>query len=202
MLLDKLRLPKRWKLRLSRHFWREKYFESLLKRLETNSDIDPLAVEVDKKRYNKMKLKNKNQMIGGRKISEILNRFNNKIKDPRKFSEGKKTASIIREYLKISCPINIAKKKLNNFFSRHKIKINIKDEFFPLKNKSDNNIIIFSTNFGRELEYYTGMVFNIKNQTNTNLIQGGRYDNLLSNLGAKRKIPAVGAAINLNFYDN
>jgi len=202
LLLDKLKLPKRWKLRLSRHFWREKYFESLLRRLETNSDIDPLAVEVDKRRYNKMKSENKSQMIGGRKISEILNRFNNKIRDPRRFAEGKKTASIIREYLKISCSINVAKNKLNNFFSKHKIKINLKDEFFPIKNKLTKNKIIFSTNFGRELEYYTGMVFNIKNRTNTNLIQGGRYDNLLSNLGAKKKIPAVGAAINLNSYDN
>ncbi len=202
LLLDKLRLPKRWKLRLSRHFWREKYFESLLRRLETNSDIDPLTVEVDKRRYNKMKSENKSQMIGGRKISEILNRFNNKIRDPRRFAEGKKTASIIREYLKISCSINVAKNKLNNFFSKHKIKINLKDEFFPIKNKLTKNKIIFSTNFGRELEYYTGMVFNIKNRTNTNLIQGGRYDNLLSNLGAKKKIPAVGAAINLNSYDN
>jgi len=202
LLLDKLKLPKRWKLRLSRHFWREEYFESLLKRLETNSDIDPVGVEVDKKRYKKMKLENKNQMIGGRKIYEILNRFNNKIKDPRKFSEGKKTASIIREYLKISCSINVAKKKLNNFFLKHKINIDLKDEFFPLKNRLNKNKIIFSTNFGRELEYYTGMVFNIKDQSNINLIQGGRYDNLLTNLGAKRKIPAVGAAINLNSYDN
>ena len=101
LLLDKLKLPKRWKLRLSRHFWRKKYFESLLKRLETNSDIDPLAVEVDKRRYNKMKSENQSQIVGGRKISEILNRFNNKIKDPRKFAEGKKTASIIR-----SCVFN------------------------------------------------------------------------------------------------
>ena len=149
-----------------------------------------------------MKSENQNKIIGGRRISEILNRFNKKIEDPRKFSEGKKTASIIREYLKISCPINQAKKKLNSFFLKHKVKIDIKDEFFPLKNKLQDNKIIFSTNFGRELEYYTGMVFNIKNQSNTNLIQGGRYDNLLSNLGANRKIPAVGAAINLNSYDN
>ena len=174
----------------------------MLKRLETNSDIDPIGVEVDKKRCRKMKSENQNKIIGGRKISEILNRFNNKIKDPRKFSEGKKTALIIREYLKISCPINQARYKLNNFFLKYKIKINIKDEFFPFKNNLGRNKIIFSTNFGRELEYYTGMVFNIKNQLNTNLIQGGRYDNLLSNLGAKRKIPAVGAAINLNSYDN
>ncbi len=202
LLLNKLKLPKRWKLRLSRHFWRKKYFESLLKRLETNSDIDPLTVEVDKKRYKKMKSGNQNQLIAGRKVSEILNRFNNKIKDPRKFAEGKKTSSIIREYLKISCPINYSRKKLGNFFSKHKIKIDLKDEFFPIKNKLDKNKIIFSTNYGRELEYYTGMVFNIKDQSNVNLIQGGRYDNLLSNLGSKRKIPAVGAAINLNSYAN
>ena len=202
LLLDKLKLPKRWRLRLSRHFWREKYFESLLKRLETNSDIDPIAVEFDKKRYSKMKSENLNQIIGGRKISEILSRFNSKIKDPRKYAEGKKTASIIREYLKISCPINLARNKLNNFFLKHKVKINIKDEFFPIKNNFGKKKIIFSTNFGRELEYYTGMVFNIKNQSNTTLIQGGRYDNLLSNLGSKRKVPAVGAAINLNSYDN
>ena len=200
LLLDKLKLPKRWKLRLSRHFWREKYFESLLKRLETNSDIDSLAVEVDKKRYKKMKSENQNQMIAGRKISEILNRFNNKMKDPRKFAEGKKTSSIIREYLKISCSINNARKKLDYFFRKHKIQIDLKDEFFPIKNRLGKNKIIFSTNFGRELEYYTGMVFNVKDQTNKNLIQGGRYDNLLSNLGSKRKIPAVGAAINLNSY--
>ena len=200
LLLDQLKLPKRWKLRLSRHFWREKYFESLLKRFETNLDIDPLGVAIDKKRYKKMKLENQNQMVAGRKVSEILNRFNNKIKDPRKFAEGKKTSSIIKEYLKISCPINNARKKLYNFFSKHKIKIDLKDEFFPIKNKLGKNKIIFSTNFGRELEYYTGMVCNIQEQSNTNLIQGGRYDNLLSNLGSKRKIPAVGAAINLNFY--
>mgnify|MGYP001194875721 CR=1 FL=1 len=72
LLLDKLKIPKRWKLRLSRHFWREKYFESLIKRLETNSDIDLLAVEMDKKRYSKMKLENPNKIIGGRKISDSI----------------------------------------------------------------------------------------------------------------------------------
>jgi ATP phosphoribosyltransferase regulatory subunit len=202
LLLDKLKLPKRWKLRLSRHFWREKYFESLLKRLETNSDVDPLSVEVDKKRYKKMKLENQSKTIANRKVSTILKRFNNKIKDPRKFSEGKKNATIIKEYLKISCPISNASQELDNFFAKHKIKINLKEEFFPVKNKLRKNKIIFSTNFGRELEYYTGMVFNIKDPSNTNLIQGGRYDNLLSNLGSKRKVPAVGAAINLNYYAN
>ena len=54
LLISKLNIPKRWKLRLIRHFWREKYFNDLLKRLETNSDVDPTIVEIDKKRYFKM----------------------------------------------------------------------------------------------------------------------------------------------------
>ncbi len=48
LLLNKLDIPKRWKLRLQRHFWREKYFNDLLKRLETNSDVDPTIVEIYK----------------------------------------------------------------------------------------------------------------------------------------------------------
>ena len=44
LLISKLNIPKRWKLRLIRHFWREKYFNDLLKRLETNSDVDPTCL--------------------------------------------------------------------------------------------------------------------------------------------------------------
>ena len=60
--------------------------------------------------------------------------------------------------------------------------------------------IKFSSSFGRELEYYTGMVFriNIKSRLNNIEINGGRYDNLISDLGAIKKVPAVGAAINLS----
>ena len=49
LLISKLDIPSRWKLRLLRHFWREEYFNDLLKRLETNADIDPTEVEVIKK---------------------------------------------------------------------------------------------------------------------------------------------------------
>ena len=54
-LIESLTIPERWKMRLKRHFWRPQYFEDLLKRLETNSDVDPTAVELDKKRFTEMK---------------------------------------------------------------------------------------------------------------------------------------------------
>ena len=61
--------------------------------------------------------------------------------------------------------------------------------------------IEYSASFGRQLEYYTGLVFkiDIKYKSNQiNIINGGRYDNLIGDLGSIKKIPAVGAAINLN----
>jgi len=97
LLISKLDIPKRWKLRLSRHFWREKYFNDLLKRLETNSDVDPTIVEIDKKRYQKMLKDKQENIVAGRSIAEVLKRFNNKIKDPRRAIRGKKVSRIIKE---------------------------------------------------------------------------------------------------------
>ena len=37
-------------MRLKRHFWRPQYFEDLLDRLETNSDVDPVAVDLRQKK--------------------------------------------------------------------------------------------------------------------------------------------------------
>jgi ATP phosphoribosyltransferase regulatory subunit len=46
------------------------------------------------------------------------------------------------------------------------------------------------------MEYYTGIVFEIFDGKKE-IARGGRYNNLLKSLGAKKNIPAVGAAINL-----
>ena len=32
-----------------------------------------------------------------------------------------------------------------------------------------------------------------------NIINGGRYDKLILDLGSKKQVPAVGAALNLNY---
>ncbi len=180
LLISKLDIPKRWKLRLLRHFWREKYFNDLLKRLETN-------------RYQKMLKDKQENIVAGRSIGEVLKRFNNKIKDPRRAIRGKKASKIIKDFLNINCPINKTAERLNAFFKKNKINLIIDQKYFPIsQNKS----------FGRELEYYTGMVFkiDIKNKSkNINIINGGRYDKLISDLGSKKQVPAVGAALNLNY---
>ena len=202
LLLNKLDIPKRWRLRLQRHFWRENYFNELLKRLETNSDVDPTIVEIDKKRYQQMLKQDQLKMIAGRSVNEILERFNNKIKDPRRAKKGKNVAKIIKDFLKIKCSIDQAANKLNYFFKKNKINLRVENNYFPItKNKVSKLNIRYSASFGRQLEYYTGLVFKIeikKKSKNINIINGGRYDNLIGDLGSNKKIPAVGAAINLN----
>ena len=44
------------------------------------------------------------------------------------------------------------------------------------------------------------MVYKINNKKKNiikNIYNGGRYDQLISDLGSKKKVPAVGAAINI-----
>jgi ATP phosphoribosyltransferase regulatory subunit len=203
LLISKLDIPKRWKLRLSRHFWREKYFNDLLKRLETNSDVDPTIVEIDKKRYFKMLKEDLSKVIAGRSIDEILKRFDNKIRDPRGTKKGENVSKIIKEFLKIKCPINKAASELNKFFKKNKINLVVDQKYFPIsENKISKLNVVFSASFGRQLEYYTGMVFKIdikSKSKNRNIINGGRYDKLISDLGAKNQVAAVGAALNLNY---
>jgi ATP phosphoribosyltransferase regulatory subunit len=56
----------------------------------------------------------------------------------------------------------------------------------------------FSTAFGRGLDYYTGFVFEMHDaarRIDRPLVGGGRYDGLLTRLGASEPIPAVGFAV-------
>ncbi|MDP2410740.1 MAG: ATP phosphoribosyltransferase regulatory subunit [Pseudolabrys sp.] len=55
----------------------------------------------------------------------------------------------------------------------------------------------FSTAFGRGFDYYTGFVFELTDPARVGdpLVAGGRYDGLLTRLGARDPIPAVGLAV-------
>ena len=198
-LVDSLKLPSRWRLRLKRHFWRHDYFKELIMRLESNSDLQKNVFELDKKSYFKMKKLKQNEKIAGRKINEILNRFEKKIKEPRSNINGARVAQIIRDFLNINCPLKNAKNELKKFEIKNKINLKLNQfDVFDLKLK--NNDTMFSANIGRSAEYYTGLVFEIyKKSKSLNLASGGRYDNLMQTLGAKTKVAAIGGAIN---YDN
>jgi ATP phosphoribosyltransferase regulatory subunit len=55
----------------------------------------------------------------------------------------------------------------------------------------------FSAGFARNLDYYTGFIFEIRNPDRSDarpIVGGGRYDRLLQHLGAQTPIPAVGCS--------
>lgn len=60
----------------------------------------------------------------------------------------------------------------------------------------------FAAAFGRPLDYYSGMVFELhENGNGAPLVAGGRYDGLLARLGAPGPVPAVGFAVWLDRLD-
>src|SRR6202011_5589488 len=61
----------------------------------------------------------------------------------------------------------------------------------------DTGMTRFSTSFGRGVDYYTGFEFELHARANgvEPLVAGGRYDGLMTQLGAGTPIPAVGFSI-------
>ncbi|KZE28029.1 ATP phosphoribosyltransferase regulatory subunit [Chelatococcus daeguensis] len=58
--------------------------------------------------------------------------------------------------------------------------------------------LAFAANFARNLDYYTGFIFELHDPARPEekpIVGGGRYDKLLSQLGAAEVIPAVGCSI-------
>jgi len=199
ILVDKLSLPLRWKEKIKRHFSRKEYFEELLKKLSDDKDINPKIVETDKRLAEKLRKSNLEKIYSGRSLKDILDRFDLKnYKDVRDQS-NKRDIKIIREYLKISCPIEKAPEVLCDFFYKYNMNVFISPNYFPIQKNNIRNVkVLFTSNINRTVEYYTGMNFNlmvdIKKKKNT-LLSGGRFDKLIGNLGSKN-IPAVGAALN------
>ena len=199
VLVDKLSIPVRYREKIKRHFSRKQYFEELLKKLSDGKDINQKIIEADKKRVEKLRKTDLNKLYSGRKLSDIIERFDLKnYKDVRDKSY-KRDIKIIKEYLKISCPIEKAPELLNNFFNKYNLNIYLSSDFFPIKKNNIKNVkVLFNPNINRSLEYYTAMTFNIttnKKGKDRVLVSGGRFDKLIGNLSNKN-IPAVGAALN------
>ena len=62
----------------------------------------------------------------------------------------------------------------------------------------DMSAVEFSAEFGRNVGYYTGFVFEVTVDAlgpSSPVGGGGRYDGLLKAVGAPRNVPAVGGAV-------
>ena len=109
----------------------------------------------------------------------------------------KKSVKIIKNFLKLKCPIEKAPKLLREFFKKNELNIKISNNYFPIRKNNVGNLRIeFNSSEIPDVEIYSGLYFSITNQNFSKMISGGVFNKLSSSLEL-RQINAVGAAINL-----
>ncbi|CAN5209758.1 ATP phosphoribosyltransferase regulatory subunit [soil metagenome] len=140
--------------------------------------------------------------VGGRTVSEIADRF----LEQSTLKGGalpRDALNLIERFLGISGEPGGAAKQLRALASDAKLDLAAAIDLFESrtgfmsKRGIDTKSIRFSTAFGRGLDYYTGFEFELHRKGNgvEPLVGGGRYDGLLTRLGAREPIPAVGFSI-------
>jgi ATP phosphoribosyltransferase regulatory subunit len=140
--------------------------------------------------------------VGGRTVAEIADRF----LEQSTLKAGalpRDATSIIKRFLAISGDPDEAVAQLRALASDARLDIAaVIDELesrvgFMAARGVDVRKIRFSTSFGRGLDYYTGFEFELHRNGNgaEPLVAGGRYDGLMTQLGAATPIPAVGFSV-------
>jgi ATP phosphoribosyltransferase regulatory subunit len=217
-LLQSLAMPERWRRRLSHQFWRPKQFHALLDQLagvatrsrtSISGLIDTLAQTggaADAVGLVEQQLAAEGlALVGGRNSREIAARLVEKALDRSERPLAQADAQRIETYLALSgSPTDTAKaldrlapdlgspmvEAVRRFHRRNAL---MGAAGLPLDEAT------FAGVFGRQLEYYTGFVFQIEAADPDGralaIAGGGRYDRLLSDIGSPYPVPAVGCAI-------
>jgi len=142
--------------------------------------------------------------VGGRSVGEIADRFLEQAALGASSGLPRATRALIEQFLAIDGDPDEAADALHALAREADIDLGPALELFESRTKlmADLDIevsrIKFSTAFGRGLDYYTGFVFELHDRemrVDRQLVAGGRYDELLTRLGAAAPIPAVGFAV-------
>ena len=216
-LLDALELPERWRLKLRHYFWRPPVFHALLAKLakgerpQENGPVTALALKLGGESTERAEqlvasyLDSEGlPLAGNRALSEITARLLDLAADLRSDPLRKEVATVIDYYLAISAPPKEAADRIAMIAKGAGIDLRAALDatvrrFQRLEEAGiDLGRATFATEFGRDLEYYTGLVFQIEAEAQRDMepiAGGGRYDALLAHVGAPRDVPAVGSAI-------
>ena len=210
-LLADTDMPERWRRRLQHHFWRPHAFREVLdgfcaERTARRTSISPLVdqvadgnaealieAELDARRL---------PFVGGREVAEIAARLAGKAADRRETPLARRKADQLNAYLAIAgeaASIDAELAKIKGGVRYQGARDYYAKRIFEMEELGLNpRRFHFAAGFGRELEYYTGFTFQIEADTARGAIAvagGGRYDNLLSDMGSPSAVPAVGCAI-------
>ncbi len=201
-LVDALALPAQWRSRLKRHFWRAGYVESLLywlghgdgkpklpgSRAEIEALLDARAMRLP--RAARARISSPVRWTVRRK--------------PRALRLDASVADAIAKLLDISGPAEEALAKVRALLKTAGINLDpqlaaMDARLATLKSLGvDPDQVQFTAHFGRNMEYYTGFVFELWARDREGPVQiagGGRYDSMMEMLGAKKRVSAIGCAI-------
>jgi ATP phosphoribosyltransferase regulatory subunit len=142
--------------------------------------------------------------VGGRSVGEIADRFLEQAALGATTSLPRETREVIEKFLAITGDPDDVAEKLHALASEVSGALNPAIDLlesrtgFLAARGIDLSRIRFSTAFGRGVDYYTGFEFELHDPASDSanpLVAGGRYDGLLTRLGASAPIPAVGFAV-------
>lgn len=216
-LIQALDIPERWRLRLRHFFWRPPVFRDLLKQLATSPAGDMSKAEAELiTMLNSGDIEASETIVaaqldragipldGVRSLSEITERLVGKAADAEQSPLSTATVSLIEEYLAVTGKPDASLERISELTGAAGLDMGAAlqaahtrlDRFSEFDLTKD--VVEFNAEFGRDLEYYTGHVFQIEMPGKGRIGQiagGGRYDDLLQGLGAPEEVPAVGSAI-------
>ena len=138
--------------------------------------------------------------LGGRTAGEIAERFLEQADLRAGAGLDAAKRGLLEQFFAISGQPDQASAHLRALFAAAQLDLDVEMDAFDQRlnflaaRSIDLNMLEFSAGFARNLDYYTGFVFEASKGAEP-AIAGGRYDRLLKTLGAKHDIPAVGAAI-------
>ena len=216
-LLDALPMPQRWRRRLRHHFWRPEAFRAELARLtsrealqarglprELMDALDPDRPEAAPNLVEGYLERSGLELVGTRTAQEIAGRLLAEAADARETPLPSSAATLIEGYTALKAPAREAAARLEALLGPHKLDLGAALAAFRRRLDLldaagiDTTSATFAAEFGRDLEYYTGFVFEIvvpELGPRSPVAGGGRYDDLLADVGAPTKVPAVGACI-------
>jgi ATP phosphoribosyltransferase regulatory subunit len=138
----------------------------------------------------------------GRSPDAIARRMIEKVREGQ-FQLSSDSADILRRFLALEVPLMDAGPALAGFATDTGLEFGLAGKMFLERVNAlqaecvDMSRFIYKASFGRNLEYYTGVLFEAL-VADLAVAGGGRYDQLCSLLGADQPVPAVGFSISLD----
>lgn len=204
-LLAKADMPAAWRTRIRHRFGTKREMADLLKRLGSKpknrkSDLPRSKAKLRNLVEESMAL-NGLSPTQGRTADEITQRMIEKQKLAAE-QVPEQTVALIKAYLKIKGKPATCLKAMRALFAKAKIDMDkplaaFEKQCASLNEAAGKTPITFDAGFGRRLDYYSGLVFEISDKSLPlePLVGGGRYDRLMTRMGATKPTPAIGCSI-------